>query len=296
MSLTRGAVSLQRVAVVRGQAVIGVAFSVGFTVGPMAGAALRSLDVRSVWPAGFPPPHPFAGAAVVATALAVASALVLTFGLPETHLPSKAVPAAAGDDARRAPGTGSPSVGRIVAINGAFISVFSGLEFSLAFLTAERFQYSPAKNGQLLAFIGVVSAAVQGGFLRRITRPGQELRIAVYGMVALVIACVGLAWATSTTALYVATVFFAFASATVVSCLTAAASFAAPPGTIGTALGHMRAGGQLGRTLGPAAVAALYFAYGPTTAYLAGAGAVLLPIAATVASLPRPQQAGKKDA
>ena len=263
-----------------------MAFSIGFTVGPMLGAFLRSVDLSAVWPAQLPPPHPFAAVALVSTALAAASALVLVALLPETLRLAPAPATAAAPTRRETPAvraTLDALVWRVQVVNVAFVAVFAGLEFLLAFLTAQRFAYTDRQNGQLLAFIGVVSAAVQGGYLRRLGPKTDELLVAIRGVGAMIAAHALFAFASTPAVLYTAAVLYAFASATVVSCLNASVSLMARPDAIGRVLGQMRSGGQLGRTLGPAAFAALYWAQGATVAYGAGAACGLVPLSLLIA-------------
>ena len=270
-----------------GQAAVGVAFSVGFTAGPMLGAFLRSANVAALWPAHLPSPHPFAGVAVAALALGTASAAVVVFALAETLPHVQEHPAAASAPDRSGPTERSRAeldamVWRVQAINVAYVFVFAGLEFLLAFLTAQRFDYTDRQNGQLLAFIGVASAVVQGGYLRRLGPKTDELRVAISGIGAMVVAHTIFAFANSTATLYVAAVCYAFASATVVSCLNSAVSLMAPPDAVARVLGHMRSGGQLGRTLGPAVFAAVFWGQGATIAYSAGAVCGLVPLLLTI--------------
>jgi hypothetical protein len=143
------------------------------------------------------------------------------------------------------------------------------------------FDWSNAQNGKLIGSIGIVSAVIQGGYVRRaLTRVG-ELQMARRGMSSCAIGLVALAlvpqFATSRSGLafrlvQVAAVCMAFTSATVVNALTAHASLQcneAPEATAegsngntlhvtqspelakGQALGRFRSSGQLGRAIGP---------------------------------------------
>jgi hypothetical protein len=150
------------------------------------------------------------------------------------------------------------------------------------------FDWSNTQNGKLIGSIGIVSAVIQGGYVRRaLTRVG-ELKMARRGMSSCALALVALSLLPQYTLsqprlafrlLQIAAVGIAFTSATVVNALTAHASLQcdeAPQPEIaaetettsngnlpraavvqrpelakGQALGRFRSSGQLGRAIGP---------------------------------------------
>ena len=148
------------------------------------------------------------------------------------------------------------------------------------------FDWSNTQNGKLIASIGIISAVLQGGYVRRaLTRVG-ELKMARRGTFSCAMGLVALALVPHFTLsrprlafrlLQGAAVYMAFTSATVVNALTAHASLqcdeapededAAQQGVAdggkplkaiqrpelakGQALGRFRSSGQLGRAIGP---------------------------------------------
>ena len=136
------------------------------------------------------------------------------------------------------------------------------------------FDWDNKKIGILIGFIGVISAVLQGGFVRgAITRLGEGV-IAQQGVFTCGFGLVFLAVLPhfvshnmiSRFLLYGAAVFMAFTSATVVNALTAFASLQCdenidkltgkpleehPQLAKGQALGRFRSSGQLGRAIGP---------------------------------------------
>jgi hypothetical protein len=147
------------------------------------------------------------------------------------------------------------------------------------------FDWNNTQNGKLIGGIGIVSAALQGGYVRRALARVGELEMARSGTSSCAIGLVALAlvphFALSRSGLAVrllqaAAVCMAFTSATVVNALTAHASLQcddeAPPPEFaaesddgkpikeivrrpelakGQALGRFRSSGQLGRAIGP---------------------------------------------
>ena len=134
------------------------------------------------------------------------------------------------------------------------------------------FDWSNTQNGYLIGFIGIISALLQGGYVRRAMHRVGEGKMARQGVLACTIGLVLLSilpiFAVSNTALSVkllqaSAVCLAFTSATVVNSLTAYASLQCDdvsdnPGKSvhpalmkGKALGKFHSSGQLGRALGP---------------------------------------------
>lgn len=152
------------------------------------------------------------------------------------------------------------------------------------------FDWTNTQNGKLIGSIGIVSAALQGGYVRRaLTRVvGEELKVARRGTSSCAIGLVALALVPHFTLsrpdlafrlLQIAAVCMAFTSATVVNALTAHASLQCdeasaasdselekaaesengrplratqrPELAKGQALGSFRSSGQLGRAIGP---------------------------------------------
>uniref|UniRef100_A0A673TQ17 Major facilitator superfamily (MFS) profile domain-containing protein n=1 Tax=Suricata suricatta TaxID=37032 RepID=A0A673TQ17_SURSU len=162
----------------RGLAVIGVAFSLGFTLGPMLGAFLPADMVP--W---------------LALLFAACDLLFIFCFLPETLPPEKRAPSigpgfraaadllspvallrfsavARGQDPTA--GDGLSRLRRLGLVYFLYLFLFSGLEFTLSFLAHQRFQFSSLQQGKMFFFIGLTMATVQGTYARRIS-PGREI-------------------------------------------------------------------------------------------------------------------------
>jgi MFS family permease len=168
-----------------------------------------------------------------------------------------------------------------------FSFIFSGMEFTLVFLTFDILDYSHMQQGKLLGFMGIVSALIQGGYVRRRVQKMGEKMIILQGMITCTI---GL-WCLASTVesdrpaawLYGGVAFLAFTSGTVVNCLTSLASLQCHEDASkqndslskGRALGEFRSFGQLGRAFGPISACSLYWVFGPEICYAAGTVAML---------------------
>ncbi|KAH9437024.1 hypothetical protein MCOR02_012500 [Pyricularia oryzae] len=146
-------------------ALIGACFSIAFTFGPALGAYLSSIPLVAA--------NPFATAAGFSLFLIVAETIYLYAALPET-LPAltetKKSASAKGNDTTTKPKSAVRTNSHFMlnATHLFFLLFFSGMEFSLPFMTYDLFGYTSAKNGRLLGYIGLVASILQGGVTRRL--------------------------------------------------------------------------------------------------------------------------------
>ncbi|KUI74493.1 Major facilitator superfamily domain-containing protein 10 [Cytospora mali] len=284
-------------------ALIGACFSIAFTFGPALGAWLSSIATVAA--------NPFATAAGFSLFLIVTETVYLYFSLPET-LPSMsgnkghATTTANGKKEKRKsskadepkPLQRTNSHTLLNAVHFTFLLFFSGMEFSLPFMTYDLFGYSSAKNGRLLGFVGLVASLLQGGVTRRM----PPLTCVKMGVVACLAAFVLLGQLTSVPMLYVAATCLATTSATVVTGLNALASFEAKEAERGGKLGMLRSWGQVGRGLGPMLFTSVYWWAGRDVAYGLGSVGIAVVVAIVFGGLRSPPgservkaKAGKKE-
>ncbi|KAL6881871.1 MFS general substrate transporter [Trichoderma longibrachiatum] len=266
-------------------AIIGACFSVAFTFGPGLGAWLST--VATAWA------NPFAVAAGFSLALVAIETLYLYFCLPET------LPSLTGREAAKANATNDKSGTKtaakqvqrtnsrflLYATHFVFLLFFSGMETSLSFMTYDLFQFTSAKNGRLLGYIGLIASIFQGGVTRRLT-PLMSVRI---GTVACLTAFILLSRLSTLGGLYTAATCLAVTSATVVTGLNALSSFEANEHEHGGKLGIMRSWGQLGRGLGPILFTSVYWWAGREFAYTMGSMGALVVVTIAFLGLKAPR-------
>jgi len=273
----------------RGMAIIGMAFGLGFILGPAIGGISATLDLTQHFPALVPYGlNPFSMPALIALALATINLLYVAFAFRETLPPNP-------DAADRVQRTINPfalfqnkeypGVMQTSLINFLFLTAFSGTEFGLTFLAAERLGYGPRQNAYLFVFVGVVLALVQGGYVRRRGPAIGPKRMSLHGFIALIPGVLILAFAKNAPLIYLGLFLMAVGSAQVIPCLTSLASAYAPAHVQGRVLGVFRSLGALARGVGPLFACVLYWRLGATAAYTILAATVLIPLAIT-ATLP----------
>lgn len=241
-------------------ALVGACFSIAFTFGPALGAFLANISTVAA--------NPFATAAGVSLVLIVTETVYLYYALPETNLKSQETKQ---NDSTEKPKTMSKAERTnshflLNLTHFTFILFFSGMEFSLSFMTYDLFSYESKQSGRLLGFIGLVASLLQGGVTRRM----HPLKVVQLGVVSAAAAFFTLSQLKTEKTLYIAAVLLAVTSSTVVTGLNSLSSFEASIGERGAKLGSHRSFGQAGRALGPLLFCSLYWWAGRDTAYIIG--------------------------
>jgi multidrug resistance protein len=151
----------------KGMGLIGAAFGLGFVFGPAIGG------VMSRW--GINVPFLFAGG------LAFANAVLLYFTLPETITPDHParVSAATGRGWKRLfASLKKPRLALVLTIYFLSIVAFSIMTASFSLFLMFRFGYDAFHNGWIFAFVGIISAFIQGALIGKlVSRFGEPLLV-----------------------------------------------------------------------------------------------------------------------
>jgi MFS transporter, DHA1 family, tetracycline resistance protein len=161
----------------RGMALIGAAFGLGFTFGPLFGALALSSE------GGEPGPGPgYAASALSAAALALAY-----FKLPESLKPGiRSAARQRFDRGALAEALARPAIGVLIAATFVCVFAFANFESTLSLmLNSEEvgYRYLPWQVSLVFAYIGLVLTLVQGGIVRRISGRVPEATMACFGAV-----------------------------------------------------------------------------------------------------------------
>lgn len=156
----------------RGMGLIGAAFGLGFTFGPLIGGSL------SRW--GISVPFFFAAG------LSFVNAALIYFMLPETLGPEERLKHTAYVSWKeRWQQLAQPRFVFVLFIYFLFIAAFSIMTTVFALYTMYRFGYDAQANGYLFAFIGVIAVIIQGGLIGQLTKLVGELRLIIVGLLLL---------------------------------------------------------------------------------------------------------------
>ncbi len=252
----------------KGMGLIGMAFGLGFILGPGIGGALASFEI-----------HGRAGAVpcFLAAGLSVANFVWTYVGVRES-LPQERraktsrslVPlnVAAARDAFDRPG-----VAMAVLVNFVLVLSFTVLDQTFRFFNKDMFAMTPLETGLMLAFIGVIAALTQGGFIRPFAKRFEESALIRAGTAIQAIAFAGFAMAPSMgrLLLWIAGALLAVGNGMTQPSIAAFVSKRADARAQGATLGTNQSAASLARMLGPGMGGWLYAAVGPRAPYIAGA-------------------------
>ncbi|XP_045330714.1 major facilitator superfamily domain-containing protein 10 isoform X5 [Leopardus geoffroyi] len=267
----------------RGMAVIGVAFSLAFTLGPMLGAFLPAEMVP--W---------------LALLFAASDLLFIFCFLPET-LPAEKRASSIGPGFQAAAdllspvallrfsavargqdppaGDGIHHLRRLGLVYFLYLFLFSGLEFTLSFLAHQRFQFSSLQQGKMFFFIGLTMATVQGAYARKIS-PGSEIAAVKRAILLLVPAFLLIGWGLTLPALGLGLLLYSFGGRRPASTRQLPPPSLSPKGLPrqkGTIMGTLRSLGALARAVGPVVAASVYWLAGARVCFTVCSGLFLLP-------------------
>ncbi|QDU79055.1 Tetracycline resistance protein, class B [Polystyrenella longa] len=169
----------------KGMAMIGAAFGIGFTFGPLIGAFSVGDNPEA-------PPSSMPG--YVASAMSGLALLFAFFKLPESLNPdSNAVHRGWLNVSALIPAITRPSIGPILLTIFLSTVAFAQLESTLALLT-EHFGLSQQDNFYVFAYIGVLLMLSQGLLIRRLLPRVGEKRMAIAGVFMMVAGLLAIGW------------------------------------------------------------------------------------------------------
>ncbi|XP_057666927.1 major facilitator superfamily domain-containing protein 10 isoform X2 [Diorhabda carinulata] len=157
-----------------------------------------------------------------------------------------------------------------------YLLIYSGLEFTLTFLTHHVFNYTAMQQGWMFFVIGITMAVIQGIYVRKI-HPQKTKSIAVKGLWLTVPAfiCVGIAF--EYFVLYFGLLLFSISTAMVVPSIMTMASEHGSEQQKGIVMGIFRSLGALARAVGPIFASIAFWSVGSKITYLTGSVLLLWP-------------------
>lgn len=250
----------------KGMGIVGAAFGLGFIFGPAIGGMLAGHD---------PANADYTSPALAAAALSGAATVLTLVLLPESL--SKDMRHQHARLSRRsrwqmlAEALRQPGVGRLILIAFLATFVFAGMETTFAMWSRREFGWGPEQNGYLFAFVGLISAAVQGGLVGRLARRFGERRLITSGAALLAIGMLAIPMAGTPALLWPAMLIVAVGFSLMTPSLNSMVSLAVDPGVQGGTMGVSRSATTLARVLGPGFAGLLFEMLGKDWPFFAGA-------------------------
>ena len=256
----------------KGMGMVGAAFGLGFIIGPALGgfcSRYNLLETHPEWEAyGI---NPFSVVAFISAAIAL-----LNFVWVKLHFAESLPAEKRGQGPHHSPIARlreklSPAIVKTNRTYFVFMFAFAGMEFTLTFLGANRFGFTPTQNAWMMVFVGFILVLVQGGLVRRLAPKLGERRVATTGLGLVSVGLVILAVAPSVSILYLGLGFMAFGMGLCSPTLTSMVSLFASESEQGRALGAFRSIGSLARAIGPILACFVFWWFGSTLLYITGA-------------------------
>ncbi|XP_022209779.2 major facilitator superfamily domain-containing protein 10 [Drosophila obscura] len=265
----------------RGMALVGVAFSLGFIVGPMIGAMFAIFSNKSASGGAW-----FVLPSLLALGLALGDLLVLTCCLRETLPKEKRVKEISSALSYGLQLLNVSSIFRFAAIKNVpkkdkdalqsigmiyflYLFLYSGLEFTVTFLMYHKFGYTSMDQAKMFLTTGVIMTLIQGSVVRRL--PDAKIKsYAIFSLYLIVPAFVLVGLAEGSRMLYAGMILFAISTAFAVTCLTTLVSKYGNDDQKGSVLGIFRSLGALARALGPVVGSIAFWCVGSKITYIAG--------------------------
>jgi MFS family permease len=265
---------------------VGAAFGIGFIAGPaLGGLAFAFLpDLTDL----FPGANPFSACALVAALLTFVNLLWIIFRFQETLPPEKRGGPVEGERSINPFRLFKPLAKGLGKLNAAwfcFMIAFTTMEAGIAFLVKDLLGYGPAGLAWLFVAVGLTSAAIQGGVVRRIGDRFSERTLALGGLALIIpgMVVIGSNAVTANSILaYGGAMLVAAGAGFVMPSVTAMVSRAVPGSSQGRAMGQFRGLGALARVVGPLFCAGTYALIGPAAPFVAAAALALVPVALLV--------------
>ena len=222
----------------RAMGMIGAAFGLGFTFGPLIGGVMSQISYGA----------PFFFAAALSVVNAVLIYLLLPESLSREHRAKPHDEASTAEVFRH--GRGAMFV-LVVATYFFLIAGFAIMTTLFALFTAKRFGYDAHANGYLFGFVGLVSVIVQGGLIGRLVKRFGEVALTRAGMILTTVCLALLPFSDNLTVLLLVCAGLSAGSGIASPPLSGLASQMIERTWQGRALGVMQSAGSTGRLIGP---------------------------------------------
>jgi MFS transporter, DHA1 family, tetracycline resistance protein len=227
----------------KGMGLFGMAFGLGFILGPALAGVLSKFGIHV----------PF----YFAAGLSFANAVLLYFVLPE----SRKIGATTEVSKRKNRVAELAEVfkdSRFTTITLQYfllVTAFSMMTTSFAYYTSFKFGYNAEQTGYLLAFVGLLAVVMQGGLLGTLAKKFGEAKLVVFGCFMLVISFAIVPFVSKDEgglgALLAGVACFALGNSMASPSLTSLASKNANDFEQGKVLGIMQSAASLARVIGP---------------------------------------------
>jgi MFS transporter, DHA1 family, tetracycline resistance protein len=246
----------------RGMGLIGAAFGLGFMIGPALGGLLAGTD---------PITADLETPAWVAAGLSFLALLGVALVLPES------LPADRRDGRSRGRVSAvlgvlqRPVLSHLILVYFLVILAVAGMQSVFAIWAMPQLGWGPRQVGYVFAYVGLISAVLQGGLIGRMTRRFGEERLLVCGLALIGVGLVALPFARDVPILGAVLTGLALGMGLMQPTLNSLISQQAGGEEQGEIMGVSQSVASLSRVLGPFAAGFCFAAFGRNSPYFLGA-------------------------
>jgi DHA1 family tetracycline resistance protein-like MFS transporter len=242
---------------------IGVAFGLGFILGPALGGLLGRINVNLPL--------------LVAVGIALLNLVLVLTLLPETHPIEARIPLPRKRElqpfTQLARVFRNPQVRRLCGAFFLFFLAFNGFTAVLVLYFKQAFGWGPGLAGAAFLVVGVVATVVQGGLIGPLVQRFGEWRLSLAGLGFVIAGCLLIALANRGNAIpmvFTAVALLALGTGLVTPCLRALVSRRLDDSGQGAALGSLQGLQSLGSFIGPPLAGLAYEAIGRQSPFWLG--------------------------
>jgi MFS family permease len=246
---------------------IGMAFGLGFIIGPALGGLLSKISIQA----------PAYGAGVIGLVTAAFGYFMFPETLPVERRKTGLISAAEANPLRSVAGALGRREIRMFLLALFFLNfAFAALQTNFSNYTIERFQFGPDDNAWVFAFIGLLAALMQGFVVRKLIPILGERVMAIQGFVLFFAGFLLVAFAPTAVWLFPGVALVAVGSSFTNPTLNAMISQRSAANEQGSILGTTQSVLSLTRVAGPAWAGFVFDKYGPSSPYWTGAVVIAL--------------------
>ena len=263
---------------------IGVAFGLGFILGPALGGLLARQSVTLPL--------------LVAVGFAAVNLVAVLTLLPETHPPEARIAMPRRRDlqpfSQLAAVFGNPEVRRLCGAFFLFFLAFNGFTAMLVLYFRQAFGWGPDLSALAFLVVGVVATVVQGGLIGPLVGRFGEWRLSLGGLGCVIAGCLLIPLAQPAVAVpvvFTAVALLALGTGLVTPCLRSLVSRRLGGSGQGAALGSLQGLQSAGSFLGPPLAGLAYDTVGRHSPFWLGIGLMVAVAALVAGGLPRQRMA-----
>jgi len=247
----------------KGMGLIGMAYGIGFILGPGIGAVAGHR---------FGPSAP----GFIAAGLSLLNLISAYFILPESLKAEHRVARELWPFRQIAEALAHPELRPLILVWFLAPFAFAGYSVALPLWAGVRLGWHEPELGQYFVLVGLIAAVVQGGLFRILTRHVGDRRLLILGLFGMAVSIAVVPSLDRSVTVYAWSAVLAFSNSLMAPAASGLVSTFAAANEQGTVLGVAQSASALGRLSGPFTMGGIYDGYSPAAAFLVAGAAMFI--------------------